>query len=128
MYCADCKARQKLRSAIHPVFLYKKISSLGCPQLMSSSVTSRCILGLLGNLTSCANDTCSRCCGTQSYFINERLTSLFVVCFIQQVAGDPLQGRFTIETTLQRQRQFEIHREQQRRRQASTSISLLAQE
>ena len=102
--------------------------SLGCPQLMSSSVTSRCILGLLGNMTSCANDTCSRCCGTPSCFINERLTSLFIVCFIQQVPKDPHQGRFTIETTLQRQRRFEIHREQQRRRQASTSISLLAQE
>ena len=36
--------------------------------------------------------------------------------FIQQVAGNPRWGRFTIETPLQRERGLEIQREQRRRR------------
>ena len=80
-------------------------------------------------------------CGALSCFIHERLTYLFIVCqamftlgksqsisqttererqgkrqrFIQQVAGNPRWGRFTIETPLQRERGLEIQREQQRR-------------
>ena len=73
-------------------------------------------------------------CGALSCFIHERLTSLFIVCqtmftlgksqsisqttererqgkgqrFIQQVAGNPRWGRFTIATLLQRERGLEI--------------------
>ena len=45
--------------------------------------------------------------------------------FIQQVAGNPRWGRFTIETPLQRERELEIQREQPRRR-ARNGFEILA--
>ena len=70
-------------------------------------------------------------------FIHERLTSLFIVSQTKLIvgksrpisqAGNPRQGRFTIETLLQRERRLEIQREQRRRRRAGTSIGRLARE
>ena len=45
--------------------------------------------------------------------------------FIQQVAGNPRWGRFTIETPLQRERELQIQREQPRRR-ARNGFEILA--
>ena len=39
---------------------------------------------------------------------------------IEQVAGNPRRGRFTIETPLQRERRLEIQRQKRKRRRART--------